>query len=472
MVSMMMFTSCVHSLFVFRFDAFETDFSIKQSSLAFEKANVAFNFAAIASRKAGNLKTTAENLPQMAKSFQQSASLFKWISENFLHPPLSDLQQSSLKFLTELMLTQAQECYLIKASLDQKSPSILSKLCKALSAGLEKCNLILESSEKFKNSLSTACKDLCQQKELYFRIMSQYYKAEALVSAEKHGEALTRFRLVLDSLGDLPGNLSSEIEPVILARIEKVEHENNFIFHLSEPDLTTLKPVESADLTKMSTFNEVLKELGIDENQKQPLFKTVLPPKLLAQLSQYSEEKSKILRYENHKVDEADEQLDLLVAQSKSLLSQPSYLQRILNQLESIKNENHASDQESILEEIRKTLIICEDMIKQDTHENDCFCAEYDSGGMQQILNDKSLWSQYEKEESRIEQRKSQKSELEIIIKRISCVNKTQSCHLIEVEDKESKILTSIEKMKSLQRIWKESLTLLKSKVKQILISI
>ena len=458
-----------------RFDAFDTDFSIKQSSLAFEKANVAFNFAAIASRKAANLKATPENLPQMVKCFQQSASLFKWISENFLHPPLSDLQQSSLKFLTELMLTQTQECYLIKASLDQKSPSILSKLCKALSVGLEKCSLILESSDKFKNSLSTACKDLCQQKEIYFRIMSQYYKAEALVRAEMHGEALTRFRSVLDSLEDLPVNLSSEIEPFILARIQKVEHENNFIFHLPEPDATTLKPIESADLTKLSTFTEVLKELGIEEGQKQPLFKTVLPPKLLAQLSQYSEEKSKILRYENHKVDEADEHLDLLLAQSTSLQSQPTYLQKIETQLDYIKNESLSNDQDLILEEIRKTLAMCDDMIKQDAHENDCFCAHYDSGSMQPIPNDKGLWSKYQSEESRMEHKKRQRFELEKILKRVSCLigdYKAQARHLIEVEDKESRILVSIEKMRSLQRIWKESLTLLKSKVRHICIAL
>lgn len=56
-------------------------------------------------------------------------AVFNYINENFLHPPSKDLSPASINILRDLMLAQAQECFIEKVvGFDGKKGALVSKL--------------------------------------------------------------------------------------------------------------------------------------------------------------------------------------------------------------------------------------------------------------------------------------------------------------------------------------------------------
>lgn len=308
-----------------RCDAFDSDNKVKQSSMAFEKANLAFNLASLCSRIATAKVPGEGTYASMAQHYQAAGSVFSWMSETFLHPPLVDLQAASLRFLSCLMLAQAQECVLLKAVSEGKMSGTLSRLAAALTVRYERCSGLLQSPEgqSLAASLSHGCRTMTEGKALYYGALSSQWRADACADGDGHGEAVARqLRAVhlferlaeLDAESGLFGDVDSLVEAA-LKRHERLEHENGFIYHLAVPDTRSLPSLDAADLTRCLGFRDVLCELGIDRSGAEgdgDLFRRVLPQRALEELSRYSEEKAKILRYETCKAEAADEELDVL----------------------------------------------------------------------------------------------------------------------------------------------------------------
>ena len=73
---------------------------------------------------------------------QQSSGIYQFINENFLHAPSQDLAQSTIKFLSKLMMAQSQEIFTLKVisgDLNQLKNSLIAKLCKSTSVLYEDC---------------------------------------------------------------------------------------------------------------------------------------------------------------------------------------------------------------------------------------------------------------------------------------------------------------------------------------------
>jgi tyrosine-protein phosphatase non-receptor type 23 len=66
---------------------------------------------------------------------QVSAGMFKFINENFLHPPSADLGRESILILSNLMLMQAQECFIEKTIEEKKKNMMISKLAAHVAHG-------------------------------------------------------------------------------------------------------------------------------------------------------------------------------------------------------------------------------------------------------------------------------------------------------------------------------------------------
>lgn len=61
--------------------------------------------------------------------------MFVYINDNFMHAPSRDLSKDSLILLKELMLAQAQECFIEKViRQDKKKGNIVAKLASACAA--------------------------------------------------------------------------------------------------------------------------------------------------------------------------------------------------------------------------------------------------------------------------------------------------------------------------------------------------
>lgn len=106
---------------------------VSSYGINFEKASILFNLAAAYSQRGHqqNLKTT-EGVKFAFNFFQLAAGAFAMLKENvpvwFPTVISTDLSPATLASLESLMLAQAQECFLLKAIVDKKSPSVISKL--------------------------------------------------------------------------------------------------------------------------------------------------------------------------------------------------------------------------------------------------------------------------------------------------------------------------------------------------------
>lgn len=132
------------------YDAFLPTSLHVQHALPFEKACVLFNLGSLMSKVASVKYTesqrtsSGENVAfkDAIQYLQQAAGVFQFLSENFLHAPSNDLQPATVKFLTNLCLSQNQEIFTLKVidgDLEQKKNSLISKLCKGTANHYAEC---------------------------------------------------------------------------------------------------------------------------------------------------------------------------------------------------------------------------------------------------------------------------------------------------------------------------------------------
>lgn len=86
--------------------------------------------------------------------------MFTYINDNFLHAPSTDLNRDTVKLLSQLMLSQAQECMFEQSLCSKKKPTLIAKLAAQL--GWSYGNIVenmadLISKSTFDKSWSTVC---------------------------------------------------------------------------------------------------------------------------------------------------------------------------------------------------------------------------------------------------------------------------------------------------------------------------
>lgn len=323
-------------------EAFNEAAMVKQSSIAFEKANVLFNLAAVLSQiGTGTTFTTTTTTTDSegsgghrgaALAFQASAGILRWVSENFLHPPLVDIQRGSLVHLAAVMVAQGQECIAWKAMADGKSAAILAKLA----AGTRQ--LYLDAGEKLRSGsggggsggsedrlqkmLGSGWSGMLGAKGNLFWAFTEYYRAEiAFASESAHGEGIARLlaaqaacREGVGICDDQNGGGSfgilkaifTRLMAVLGARLEVGQKENGLIYHQPVPPYDTLPVAEGLVLAKALSFADAVAEAKGSVAGGVDLFARLVPLRVHELVSLYSEEKSKLLRYETAKVSEAD----------------------------------------------------------------------------------------------------------------------------------------------------------------------
>ncbi|PJF16838.1 hypothetical protein PSACC_03354 [Paramicrosporidium saccamoebae] len=310
------------------FDAFDRGNCVKQSSVAFEKANVLFNLGALFSQ--------IESLNDTVRHLQLSASVFSFIADNFLHPPLVDIGRSSLIFLSSLMLAQAQEVATLKAIQDGKSPAILARLAAAAS------NFFHDAYTNFSSGELREFRDyFCDSKDEDTDPASQLSLKEAAWTAIKDfclglsayndsriGEAICRFRIVNQmlvthgSLGETDvGQYALKLRDLSESYSIDLDKENNLIYNQNVPSVENLAQPECAPLVKLVEISECFTRVP----EKPDLFKRLMPIRIHEEISKYSEEKSKLLRYESLKVTNADNDLQTAL----SSLGFPTVLEKV-----------------------------------------------------------------------------------------------------------------------------------------------
>ncbi|KAJ2196583.1 bck1-like resistance to osmotic shock [Coemansia sp. RSA 522] len=337
-------------------DAF-TDESIQQHSLAFEKANVIFNLAVSFAMQGAGLITDAssdmdlESIRSAFECFRVAADRFHFISKNFMHPPSMDLQLETVNALDSIMLAQAQECALIRAQLEKKKDVTVSKLAQQAalmySGVFDGVKPIAES-----HHLPRGWVLLIETKLRYYQAMAQYHEARAENSKGHYGIAIARFSLAEQHAREatkLVGqftetffsttNLTEDLYPEnvqglqdlvtalaanVNEELSRANRDNDIIYNDPVPNISTLPALEAAivayhfDIGDFYASDERTNVVGGE------LFTRLIPMAIHEGSSIYSEEKAKIIRAEEDKVNLADGELQ----DALSFMKMPESLRR------------------------------------------------------------------------------------------------------------------------------------------------
>ncbi|KAJ2038616.1 bck1-like resistance to osmotic shock [Coemansia sp. S3946] len=325
----------------FRTDAFTSE-STQQHSLAFEKAGMLFNLAVAFAMHGANLFADLSSEMELTTVhmagiyFQVAAERFHYINENFLHAPSLDLQQETVNVLNGIMLAQAQECALIKCRLEKKKDATLSKIAQQAalmySSVFDTLKAIIDSHQLPRGWLL-----LVETKLRYYQAMAQYHEAHAEETKSRHGVAIARYSLAdqqareaaklvgqfsetffstsnlvedlypesTQGLQDLIDSLAANISE----ELRKANHDNDVIYNDPVPNTSTLPQLEAASVVSNFDINKFYASEERSNVVGSELFSRLIPMAVHESSSMYSEEKAKMLRAEEDKVNLADGEL-------------------------------------------------------------------------------------------------------------------------------------------------------------------
>ncbi|KGR17297.1 vacuolar protein-sorting protein BRO1 [Candida albicans P37037] len=352
------------------FDSFSS-LPYTQNSLAFEKANVLYNIGAILSKFAQFKYNESQQLngpegetafKQSISMLQQSSGIHQFINKNFLHAPSQDLAQSTIKFLSKLMMAQSQEIFTLKVisgDLNQSKNSLIAKLCKSTSVLYEDCyNMInknkkegfkitnesydgndyeddlddddcddlegfLERPEDTEDSdnryvaaeLDSSWISIIYFKYEYYKSLAYYFNGLHLDANRKYGDAiayLTKSQEVLNGVhsstlkqvskgsGDVYELLDNYKyqKDAVTIRLNDLNKDNDLIYHDIVPNLVTLPEIKPMDSTKIIKLGDNAMFHEINEKNYNNFLVNVVPVNIHELSSYYSEEKSQYLRNE------------------------------------------------------------------------------------------------------------------------------------------------------------------------------
>ncbi len=292
-------------------DCFDQKHIIGQSSIAFERANVAFNIGALLSKLGTMLPQT--EFSNISRHFQASAGLFEYIAENFLHAPLMDLQTPSLHFLRNLMLSQAQECIVLKAIKEGKSSLTIAKLCRSLKAKYDLCCSALNSDDllQLKENLSDKCVHMIFLKVHLYQSWEAFFFSEYFKSKDKIGTAVYFLKQSMNILETVQSEDNEklfhlqEMHNYLGNSLKLLEYENDVIYFQPVENYSLSESIfDPIDLTSTPSFVEVVNGFDLSTASNISLFQDIVAPALAESYRNYCEQKMKILHLEKSRLTE------------------------------------------------------------------------------------------------------------------------------------------------------------------------
>ncbi|KAJ3212254.1 bck1-like resistance to osmotic shock [Entophlyctis luteolus] len=336
-----------HNYFPPWFDAFSGK-SVAQSSVAYEKACVIFNIAAICGAIAGSqTRSDPTGLKVSFNHLQTAAGLFQYINNNFLHPPSVDISRESVKSLADLMLAQAQELFVEKCLVENKSGQLVSKLAAQCGVYYGTASEGL-SDDALKSQMPRAWIDIVKIKQKYFDSLAHYHKSIHLETDGKYGQVVTHMNKsaelakeaeslsktfaryypnfvvasapIQSTLGLIVGGptstaISSSLTEMCKAllslandRKARAQKDNDIIYHETVPPFDSVPALDKLSAVKPTTFAELLANGAADVPKivGPDIFARLVPLSVHTASSVYSEEKAKLLREEIGAVEGAD----------------------------------------------------------------------------------------------------------------------------------------------------------------------
>ncbi|KAG8923815.1 bck1-like resistance to osmotic shock [Tulasnella sp. 408] len=312
-------------------DAFTSKLAT-QSSLAFEKASIIFQIASTHSSIAiSQNRSNPEALKRAFYYFRTAAGMLKYIKDDFLHAPSTDLSNEVVKFLINIMLAQATEVFFEKLIDEKKAPAMVSKVA------TQAAYLYTGLTEEVKDFMGRGIFDrnwvtLLQIKAKYFTALSHYHRSITDAAAGKHGESLARLNVAeglakeAHRLGrnfgsdfvstyspTLPPDagtsildLTKSLQTLLTEKREEASRDNELIYNAVVPAEATLPVIDKLTIAQPIPIQEVYANPDVQKVIGPDMFAKLIPFSVHESASVYSEQKAKLARGEVEKVEIAD----------------------------------------------------------------------------------------------------------------------------------------------------------------------
>ncbi len=314
---------------------------VASHDVGYEQASLLMN-AALLNAKLGTMegRGSSDKLRKACNYFLISAGIVQHIIERYSRklvlPSGSDMTEPVLQALSQLLLAQAQECFVLKGTLDKtiRDP-MLAKLSTSASAMY---TLAGELASREKAIFNASWIVHCQTKAQYFLALANTKKAAEMIASDAYGKELCRLEMALQfareakSLLDQYGKVKESgkvVPPELIADItsimahvsknlERAKKDNDIIYHDQIPSRDAIGDIGVAVVANPIPFKPVEEQL---EHVGAPIFDALpsytLQKTLFGFFKQRDEAVSEIHRLseeQRFRVDEALARMNLPAA--------------------------------------------------------------------------------------------------------------------------------------------------------------
>ncbi|KAM7357690.1 tyrosine-protein phosphatase non-receptor type protein myopic isoform 2-T2 [Cochliomyia hominivorax] len=296
------------------------------NDIGYEQAAVLYNVAAAHTQAGAAVnRTDVDGMKLACTHFQCAAWAFGEIRERYINmDEFGDCFTTELLvFMQQVSFAQAQECILEKSLIDNRKPNIVAKvtaqivvyygaaLAALLTGGDDGPVVHVVGSAVYKQ-----WKKYVRFKISYLNSILYLYQGQHAEEQRKMGERVTLYEAAWEKLEEarkeskgLPDikEINESLvftADVVEAKRKNAKNENEFIYHESVPELSTISAVQGANLVNGIGFSATDPEVAGED-----IFARLVPMKAHEASSLYSEEKAKLLRKYGSKIEEKDGEL-------------------------------------------------------------------------------------------------------------------------------------------------------------------
>jgi len=254
--------------------------------------------------------------------------MLTYINENFLHAPSTDLSREVVHLLIGITLAQATEIFTEKLVDEKKAPGLVCRTANQV-AGMYAA--LVDEVKEFqgKGILDRNWLNVLQIKAKLFASVAQFYRSTADAASGKHGHALVRMGLASNLAQEASRfatsftyTFSASATPTLppdaatsLAEISKAhaalcsenkiqaQKDNDLIYHDILPSEASLPAIDKLPPATPITIQEVYGNADVSKLIGPDIFIKLIPLAVHESASVYSEEKAKLIRGENERVD-------------------------------------------------------------------------------------------------------------------------------------------------------------------------
>ncbi|KAJ3255782.1 pH-response regulator protein palA/rim20 [Boothiomyces macroporosus] len=284
---------------------------VSSHNIGFEKASILFNLGAIYCQLADQAGTTSEEgIKKSAAYYQQSAGAFQCILDNLHAWDISSTANTQLNALTNLMLAQAQEVFLLKAIAGKMREGTLAKLAMQVSTFYSISHEIAAQTSLFDKQWLSCM----QAKQHHFCAVARYYKSIEVEAAGKYGEQVGWLAASLEatkaaSEKNIIKNLSmpaletemKNFASTVDNAFQRANKDNDKIYMEAVPAVANLDPLPPARMVNPTPIPELS---ALSAFITQPLFRNLVPLKIHQAASKYSYKKDQLIKSVTDKLNE------------------------------------------------------------------------------------------------------------------------------------------------------------------------